>query len=97
MLTEGIRLADRYAIRDKISYGGEMVSRAYDSKTERFVLVRTISNVDDSELLLRVRALSSVTGSHLQKVLDAAVFDGTLYAICEDIKGAPMRSAFLMH
>ena len=97
MLTQGIRLADRYAIRDKISYGGEMVSRAYDIKTERFVLVRTVSNVSGSDILLRVRALSSVTGSHLQKVLDAAVHDGILYAICDDIKGAPLRSAFLMH
>ena len=35
--------------------------------------------------------------SHLQTVLDAAVYDGTLYAICDDVKGASLRSAFLMH
>ena len=51
MLAQGIRLADRYAVRDRISYGGETVSRAYDMKTERFVLVRTVSDVRDSELL----------------------------------------------
>lgn len=97
MLAQGIRLADRYAVRDRISYGGEMVSRAYDIKTERFVLVRTVSNVRDSELLLRVRALSTVEGSHLQAVLDAAVYDGILYAVCDDVKGASLKSAFLMH
>ena len=97
MLAQGIRLADRYAVRDRISYGGETVSRAYDMKTERFVLVRTVTNVTGSELLLRVRALSSVEGSHLQAVLDAAVYDGILYAVCDDVKGASMRSAFLMH
>ena len=97
MLAQGIRLADRYAVRDRISYGGETVSRAYDMKTERFVLVRTVTNVRDSELLLRVRALSTVEGSHIQAVLDAAVYDGTLYAVCDDVKGASMRSAFLMH
>ena len=97
MLAQGIRLADRYAVRDRIAYGGETVSRAYDMKTERFVLVRTVSNVRDSELLLRVKALSTVEGSHLQAVLDAAVYDGTLYAVCDDVKGASMRSAFLMH
>ena len=97
MLAQGIRLADRYAVRDRISYGGETVSRAYDVKTERFVLVRTVADVRDSELLLRVKALSTVEGSHLQTVLDAAVYDGTLYAICDDVKGASLRSAFLMH
>ena len=97
MLAQGIRLADRYAVRDRISYGGETVSRAYDVKTERFVLVRTVADVRDSELLLRVKALSTVEGTHLQTVLDAAVYDGTLYAICDDVKGASLRSAFLMH
>ena len=97
MLAQGIRLADRYAVRDRISYGGETVSRAYDMKTERFVLVRTVSNVSGSEQLLRVRALSTVEGSHLQAVLDAAVYDGVLYAICDDAKGASLSSAFLMH
>ena len=97
MLAQGIRLADRYAVRDRISYGGETVSRAYDMKTERFVLVRTVSNVRDSELMPRVKALSTVEGSHLQAILDAAVYDGILYAICDDVKGASMRSAFLMH
>ncbi len=97
MLTQGTRLADRYAVRDRISYGGEMVSRAYDMRTERFVLVRTVSNVNDSEMLLRVRALSTVAGSQLQAVLDAACYEGTLYAVCEDLQGASLKSAFLMH
>ena len=86
MLAQGIRLADRYAVRDRISYGGETVSRAYDVKTERFVLVRTVADVRDSELLLRVKALSTVEGTHLQTVLDAAVYDGTIYAICDDVE-----------
>lgn len=90
---------DRYEIRESIHKSDVLgIYKAYDTKLERFVLVKTIIHSNDYSqeavdyFLAESRSLAKLAHPNIAKVLDFGYKNGNLYLISEFVPGVSLSA-----
>jgi serine/threonine protein kinase len=88
---------DRYEIRESVHKSDVIgIYKAYDTKLERFVLIKTIVHSKDYShdaidyFLAESKSLAKLVHPNIAKVLDFGYDQGNLYLVSEYITGGPL-------
>ncbi|HEX7898589.1 MAG TPA: tetratricopeptide repeat protein [Planctomycetota bacterium] len=85
------RRLGRYELIREIGKGGTgTVYKAYDTRLNRVVAVKTLQAADPEELVREARTLAELSHKNIVAVYDAGEIDGTPFLCMEHVEGSPL-------